>query len=51
MTIDSWWLAPLAVAGVGAVVLSVATGLVTREVSRLQKSMRPLRINRRRPSR
>ncbi|HET6963823.1 MAG TPA: hypothetical protein VFH58_03560 [Acidimicrobiales bacterium] len=45
------WTAPLIAGGVGAAVLAVAAGLVRREVARLQRSMRPLRVRSERPRR
>jgi hypothetical protein len=38
------WIAPLVAGGVGAAALVAAAAVVRREVSDLQRSMRPLRV-------
>lgn len=53
MHLNAVWMAPLIAGGVGAVALAAVAALVRRDVSELQKSMRPLRVpvrpERRRP--
>lgn len=44
------WIAPLVAGGIGAVALAAAAGAVRREVARLQRAMRPLRVRSRRPA-
>ena len=44
MNLSPAWLAPLIAGAVGAGALATAAALVRREVARLQKAMRPLRV-------
>ncbi|MDA8048363.1 MAG: hypothetical protein M0Z30_24500 [Actinomycetota bacterium] len=51
---SSIWIAPLAAAGAGAAVAAAVAAAVRREISELQRSLRPLRVRRsagRRPPR
>lgn len=47
MTLDAVWLVPLGAAAAGAAVLAVLSVRLRREVDRLQRSMRPLRVEHR----
>ncbi|HWE57671.1 MAG TPA: hypothetical protein VG435_19370 [Acidimicrobiales bacterium] len=44
MNLSSVWLAPLIAGAIGAGVLTAAAAVTRREVARLQKAMRPLRV-------
>lgn len=48
MHLTGAWIATLGVGAAGAVVLATVAALLRREVTRLQKSMMPLRTDRRR---
>ncbi|MBV9659534.1 MAG: hypothetical protein JO337_00085 [Acidimicrobiales bacterium] len=48
MHLSPLWIVPLIAGGVAAGVLAVAAGALRREVARLQRAMRPLRVTARR---